>query len=755
LAVPSSAPGRVSGTPGALRLSLALFFMAFGYSLLSVCLFRLLAFTLSSTAFFVLYVAAAMPLGAYVAQRRSTSTDGPGSLAPAVAILFAVTALLPFIGWIATRGQAMTSTVNPFIEPSISLRVFWQRLVLQSLAVAPVFVAWGYAEFVAYRLAIHSGSRLLQGSFYLLVVWALACALAVGFVLIPWWGVLRTVALASIAALAALDCARPRTAPSIRRAVPYVALAAATVAAGAFEPVFIRRMFVDVRYNLGDLLDNRRLPWSDERGETSLLAAVWGKYSHFALAKYERNGRTEVLGAYDGVVYWEITPDRKDPYNPLNAVVFDHLPAAADVAVLGAGGGRQVSDALHHQARSVVAVDLVPEVFTLLKGPYAWANGYVYQAPNVRTVAADGRSFLEGESRQFDAILLPHTESALANMKALFEMGSRLHSVEAFRVMRERLKPAGIVATMKAVDTEERLFNRYAASFREAGLHVVGWTQPSRGLQTFLLLASPTRAALERDARTQEFLARSGFRYVDFDATPPRGEALYDDSPWVQGVVGTMMPIAQLRWILFGIAAVAIAAVVAVTAVSLYQREPHEGAGERLWFVLAGILVGAHAASVQNAVIFWLLVNLFNPLAAFFVGTALFLLAWGVSSTMIARWPMFLAVGTAAILGLFVSGVWHGPLTLALLACVAIGSGLCFPLLGLSFQSRLLNLFVADAIGGFAAGVLGILVPLLLGFERYFAMVPWVSLVTIVLVALAVGGKRRAVSVVAGATAAP
>jgi len=742
LAVPSSTAGRVSGAPGALRLGLALFFMAFGYSLLSVCLFRLLAFTLSSTAFFVLYVSGAMPLGAYLAHRRFK--DGIPSLTPALLLLAGVTLLLPLLGWLATRGQALTSAVNPFVEPTISLRLFWERLMLQSLAVAPLFVAWGYAEFIGYRLAIQSGSRLLQASFYLLVVWALAGALAAGFVLIPQWGLLRAVSLAGGAALIAYDCARTRTRSAILRLMPYAAVAVVTLAAGALEPAFIRRMFVDARYNVGDVLDNQRLPWSDVRGATSLVASVWGKYSHFSLARYERGGRTEVLGAYDGVIYWEITPDRSDPYNPMNAAVFDELPTGADVAILGAGGGRQVSDALRREAKSVVAVDLVPEVFTLLKGPFAWANGHVYQSPAVQTIAADGRSFLERDSRRFDAILLPHTESALANMKALFEMGSRLHSVEAFRVMRERLKPAGVVATMKAVDAGGRLFNRYAASFREAGLHVVGWTQPATGLQSFLLLASPTREALQRDEKAQAFLARAGYRYVDFDETPPAEQPLYDNSPWVLGVIGTMLPEAQLRWILVGIAGIAIAAVVAVTGVSLYRREVHESAGERLGFVFAALSVGAHAATVQNAVIFWLLVNLFNSLAAFFVGTAVFLLAWGVSSTMIARWPVFLTIGAASALGLFAAGNWHGPLTLALLAGVALGSGLCFPLLGLSFQSRLLNLFVADAIGGLAAGVLGILLPVLLGFERFFAFVPWLALTTIALVAFAVREPRAA-----------
>jgi hypothetical protein len=105
---------------------------------------------------------------------------------------------------------------------------------------------------------------------------------------------------------------------------------------------------------------------------------------------------------------------------------------------------------------------------------------------------------------------------------------------------------------------------------------------------------------------------------------------------------------------------------------------------------------------------------------------------------------VFLAIGAASMLGLFATGSWHGPVTLALLAGVAIGSGLCFPLLGLTFQSRLLNLFVADAIGGFAAGVLGILLPVLLGFEGFFAVVPWLGLTTIALVAFAVREPRGA-----------
>lgn len=746
----STASPASTGSRPAVRLTVALFAMAFGYALLSVCLFRILAFTLSSTAFFVLYVAATLPLGAYLAERRKDYRVSALRL-PLVA-LFGLAVILPLVGWLATRGQAMTSTVNPFVDARVDLSLFWTQLACQLLAVSPVFITWGFAEFIGYQAALRSGSRALERGFYLIFVWALACAFVVGFWTIPNWGLLHTLALVPFAAVLGYDLLAGAGKPALRRAVPYVVALLLFVGVGPFEERLVRMLFVDVRYNVGDVLDNGRLPWGKERGETSILRLVWGQFSHFSLVQYKREADakraadTRVLGAYDGVIYWEVSPERKNAYTPLNAAVFDFVPQNGDIAILGAGGGRQVSDALYTNARSVVAVDLVPEVFTLLKGEFAWANGNIYQSPRVETVAADGRSYLASVERQFDAIVAPHTESGLANVRSLFEVGSRLHSVEAFRVMRSRLKPNGVVATWKAVDARGRLFNSYAASFREAGFHVVGWTLPTNTLEGFLLVASPSREALARDARTMDYFAKNGYKYVDFDVTPPAGPPLYDDSPWVMGVLGTMVAPEQLHQMLFGVALIALIAALATTALSLRRREPGEKVSSRLGFVLAGMSVGVLAAYVQNCVIFWLLVNLFNPLAAFFLGTALFLLAWGLSSTLMHRRHLLMLIGIAGIIGMFLSESWHGYGSLASLACIAIGSGLYFPLLGVTFQSRLLNLFIADAIGGLAAGVLGILLPVLLGFGWFFNMLPWICIVTMVLVTLTMAGQTREIA---------
>lgn len=81
--------------------------MAFGYALLSVCLFRILAFSASSTAFFVLYVGAGMPVGACLAQRLRV--DRAAALGFSIRALWGLLLLVPLAGWLATRGVGRSS----------------------------------------------------------------------------------------------------------------------------------------------------------------------------------------------------------------------------------------------------------------------------------------------------------------------------------------------------------------------------------------------------------------------------------------------------------------------------------------------------------------------------------------------------------------------------------------------------------------------------------------------------------------------
>src|SRR5262249_31751791 len=233
--------------------------------------------------------------------------------------------------------------------------------------------------------------------------------------------------------------------------------------------------------------------------------------------------------------------------------------------------------------RSIVAVDVIPEIFSLLKGKYAWANGELYRSPLVETVTADGRNYLKATSKQFDLILLPNTDSWAAVVRGLFEPGPRSHTVEAFRVMRSRLKPNGIIAVAKAVDMNERLFNRYAASLQEAGLHVVGWILPTKGMlgQGVVLMASPNKEVFRSGERGKAYLTQSGYKFVDFDQNPPSEHPIYDDSPWALGILGILIPEQKLWSMFLSVALIAAIGCAVLLRSSTRNLQPGETVFER------------------------------------------------------------------------------------------------------------------------------------------------------------------------------
>jgi SAM-dependent methyltransferase len=75
------------------------------------------------------------------------------------------------------------------------------------------------------------------------------------------------------------------------------------------------------------------------------------------------------------------------------------------VLVIGAGGGREVLNALHHDARRVTAVDISDVVIDdIMKGYLREFSGDLYFDPRVEAIADEGRSFVERSAEPFDLI---------------------------------------------------------------------------------------------------------------------------------------------------------------------------------------------------------------------------------------------------------------------------------------------------------------------------------------------------------------
>jgi len=127
-----------------------------------------------------------------------------------------------------------------------------------------------------------------------------------------------------------------------------------------------------------------------------------------------------------------------------------HLLKNPRVAVVGPGGGGPLLLARLHEAEAVTAIELDPNIIELMRGPLRAFSGGIYDAPGVRVVSAEGRSFFETTHERFDLIDLALVDSfaaSAAGTNALDE--NYLYTVEAIKTYLSRLTEHGILSVTR------------------------------------------------------------------------------------------------------------------------------------------------------------------------------------------------------------------------------------------------------------------------------------------------------------------
>ena len=104
------------------------------------------------------------------------------------------------------------------------------------------------------------------------------------------------------------------------------------------------------------------------------------------------------------------------------------------MAILGAGGGMDVLQALYQDAGEIHAVELNPQVAELVSRDYAEFSGGLYANPKVQLHTAEGRGFVSARDTRYDLIQLALQDSAGASSAGLYALSeSYLYTVEAMR----------------------------------------------------------------------------------------------------------------------------------------------------------------------------------------------------------------------------------------------------------------------------------------------------------------------------------
>jgi hypothetical protein len=262
-----------------------------------------------------------------------------------------------------------------------------------------------------------------------------------------------------------------------------------------------------------------------------------------------------------------------------------------DVLVIGSAEGENVLSALAHRAESIVAVDINPAVFQILKGPMADYTGGIYNDPRVESVTSEGRRFVEVSGRKFDLITVQGVQTGSANdllHTALLE--SYLYTDEATQTMWNALTPSGELYIDEYVRWQDRrtkdvsLVGAIAGSAVES-LHL----DPSRQCIHFTYdqaLDNPNRSGRRREAviltRTPvpddvrpgilRRLVQMGARIEPGDclAPPPASARLLDDRPFFVREV-------LLRYA--GMLPLVIVVVIGAIGLWLLHRRPASGNG--------------------------------------------------------------------------------------------------------------------------------------------------------------------------------
>jgi hypothetical protein len=126
--------------------------------------------------------------------------------------------------------------------------------------------------------------------------------------------------------------------------------------------------------------------------------------------------------------------------------VAQHLRPNSRVAIIGAGGGRDVLSALVFGQRSVVAIEINEEILETINGRFGDFTGHLDRFPGVRFVNDEARSYLAREGESFEII-----QASLINTFAATSAGayvlteSTLYTVDAWTLFLRRLSPDGIL----------------------------------------------------------------------------------------------------------------------------------------------------------------------------------------------------------------------------------------------------------------------------------------------------------------------
>jgi hypothetical protein len=376
----------------------------------------------------------------------------------------------------------------------------------------------------------------------------------------------------------------------------------------------------------------------------------------------------------------------------------------------------------------------------------------------------------------------------------MLEPGNMIRTYEAYRTLRDRLKPGGVLAIWYPAGLDGRLIltDQYVRTLRALDLETIAYEaverkpseeRPGRPIE-YLILAGrkpegepmrPFPRALERlpDLKGAKDPARDFQRVLDAFFVAPKGSGprtagipeypeafpaelpvlmdplftpIPDEKPFLAGNVRHILSTEQVYALFAAMGVTLLFAAAAVTA-SL-RRRGNPGIPGRSYAKVAGLsaLIGANFLLAEHYLVLALFRKLFVYHDSLMLGAIAFLVLSGMGSLLVAgRLRVALqALGAASLLALLAfqcrpAGIgWDpgAPWVFALFAPAALITGSFFPAIFDLAARNPLGVFALDAVGAAFGSLAAFLIPILFGFQTFFVVAAVVMVATVISSAL-------------------
>ncbi|HOZ48579.1 MAG TPA: hypothetical protein PLO37_04495 [Candidatus Hydrogenedentes bacterium] len=186
----------------------------------------------------------------------------------------------------------------------------------------------------------------------------------------------------------------------------------------------------------------------DIRGEPD----TWRKPFCWGLSEVAPDTRVQELGVHIDAGSGTIMTRFDGHLQPLEYLKYDivntvhHLRSDADIAVIGAGGGRDVLSAMLFDQHSVEAIEINGAIVEAVTKRFADFTGHLDRDPRVRFVTDEARSYLARHKGGFDIIQVSLIDTWAATVAGAYVLSeSSLYTADGWEIFMGKLTPRGIL----------------------------------------------------------------------------------------------------------------------------------------------------------------------------------------------------------------------------------------------------------------------------------------------------------------------